>query len=252
MSTFRSIIGKLGPRWLTTGDGELVLYSVALVADAFAERAKLGLLARFPDDAPEDALPRIGRDRRIVRGIAEGASSYAGRLRIWLDSWRSAGSAPSLLRQLRGYLGTAPTLRTVDNTGNWTTLSTADALSWVLQGTWDWDGLSTRWWRFWTIVDSSAGPFSDDGTWADSGTWDDGGTWDTDATPEQVATVRELVRTWSAAHAVSQWIVVSLDGEKFNPADPGPTDGTWGNWSKVVGGVQVPARYAGASYWDGA
>ena len=251
MATFRTVVRSLGPRWLTEGEGELVLYSVALVADAFAQRAKLGLLARFPDSAPEDALPKIGHDRRIVRGIEESASSYAGRLRLWLDSWRGAGGAPALLRQLRGYLGAAPTLRTVDNTGNWTTLSTANALSWALRGTWDWDGLSARWWRFWTVVDSSAGPFSDDGTWDDPGTWDDGGTWDTTATPEQVETVRQLVRTWSPAHAVSQWIVVSLDGLHFDPLDVGPDDGTWGAWSKVGGGVQVPARHDGASYWDG-
>ena len=257
MATFRSIIRALGPRWLTDGDGELVLHAVGTLADAFAERAKLGLLARFPSTSPSDALPLIGADRRIVRGISEGAESFAERLRGWLTSWRSAGSALSVLRQLRGYmLGATPTLRIVDNTGNWTTLSTSDVASWALRGAWNWDGLSARWWRFWTIIDSSSGPFTAGPNIGDPSLWGGaigtpGYTIGTTATPEQIASIRAIVNTWAAAHAVSRWIIISLDGAHFTPGDPAP-DGTWGPWSKNVGGAQTATRYSGARYVDGA
>lgn len=250
--SLRSALREISPPWLRADVSERVMHPFGIVLDVVTEWAWQGMRSRFPGVAPADALPVHGRDRRIVRGITEGAAPFAERLRIWLDSWSIAGSSLSVLRQLRGYLSAStPALRIVDNSGNWTELDGADVVTRTPLGSWDWDGDSTSWWRYWPIVDSSAGPFASEGTWGDGATWGDGGTWGTTATPEQVANLRALLRRWAGAHAVPQWVIVSLDGAHFVPGDPGP-DGTWGTWSKNVAGTQVPTRHGGARYMDGA
>jgi hypothetical protein len=45
-----------------------------------------------------DALPFIGRDRRIVGGLVEHPADYAERLRKWLDSWRRRSASSSSSR----------------------------------------------------------------------------------------------------------------------------------------------------------
>src|SRR5689334_12421730 len=60
-----------------------------------------------------DALPLIGRDRRIVRGWTETSWDYAERLRLWRSpdkGWLRAGTAFGLLWQIRGILGPNPPL----------------------------------------------------------------------------------------------------------------------------------------------
>ena len=109
---FRASRKKLVPAWLVEGEGELVGYTVDVLKDAFVERLRKGLLARFPQNdptgqttAPDDALAAMGRDRRIVRGFNETPQTYAVRLIRWLDDWKTAGNPFSLMQQLAGYCG---------------------------------------------------------------------------------------------------------------------------------------------------
>lgn len=264
---FRSVFYKLAPSWLTTGDGERVLFSLGVLLDGFVERARLGLLARWPEyDPPADALAAMGRDRGIIRGINESADAYAVRLIPWLDAHKKRGTAFELIRQIRAYLGGNITVRTVDERGNWYTIDADGVQSYVLDaGNWDWDGSTppTKRGRFWVIIyppDTAAAVFKVGPTWGDpslwGGAWGTAGyTWGSTATPDQVQSVRAIVREWKPAGTRCSHIILAFDPASFDPAGaPGAPlpDGTWGKASKVSGGTYVPARLTTARYWPGA
>lgn len=124
MITFRQLRQTMNlPSWMTDGESGLVGYALDAVKDAFVERARNGLLIRFPQQgpdgtpAPDDALAASGRDRRIVRGINEAGATYAARLVRWLDDWRTAGNPFAMMQQLAAYTGPGPAFRTVDVRG---------------------------------------------------------------------------------------------------------------------------------------
>lgn len=263
---FRSVFYKLAPSWLTTGDGERVLYSIGLLLDGFVERVRLGLIARWPEyDPPADALAAMGRDRVIVRGVNEDASAYGTRLIPWLDAHKKRGTAFELIRQIRAYLGGGIMVRTVDERGNWYTIDADGAQSYMLaQGNWDWDGSAapTQRGRFWVIIyppDSASAVVKPGPEWGDPSLWGGawgaaGYTWGTNATPDIVASVRAIVREWKPAGTTCSHIIVAFDPASFEPSDPPGAplpDGTWGTNSKVSGGTYVPARLTTARYWRG-
>jgi hypothetical protein len=256
MARFRYSFGKFMPSWLTTGDGELVAYSLRLVVDADAQRAKEGALARFPQHGPNGALSHDGRDRKIVRGIEEPADSYAGRLVAWLDSHRTRGNPFALCRQIRAYCNAAVRVRTVDQRGNWFTLERDGTESFVLDtGNWHWDAAYTDadWGRFWVIIYPTADnePWAIGDVWGSQwgGAWGSSGyTWGTTATPGQVAAVRQIVRDWKPAGTRCECVIIAFDDSSFDPAAPEP-DGDWVNF-----GVGVPRqknRLSTARYWAG-
>lgn len=250
---------KMWPSWLTTGEGELVLASLALLIDDYGERAYAGLRAHFPGYAPPDALPKIGRDRILVRGIDEPAEAYAERLTGALDDLRTRGSPFALLRQLRHYLQADCVVRTVDRRGNWFTIA-ADGTESYVQGAlnWDWDGEPlTSWSRFWVIIYPVDGtdPWAVSGDVGDATLWGDGlvgnagRTVGTTATPSQVAAVRAIVREWKPAGTTCEWIIIAFDDATFTPAGATDPSGDWGTWGNHSGSA---VRLASARYWKGA
>ena len=263
---FRTARQFMGPRWLVgQGDGQLVGYALDTVKDAFVERLRLGLLARFPQQdpygtpAPDDALAAIGRDRRMVRGINESSASYAARLLLWLDTWNTAGNPITLMKQLAAYCGPLPNFRTVDVKGNWYSLTAGVPSVSLNQANWDWDGnplALTYWSRFWVIIYPN-------GLWTQGPNWGDPGaqwgtperTWGSTATVDQVQTIQGLVRDWKPAGTTCVNIILAFDNTSFNPATArdgaGLPNGTWGHWSTTVNGQRVPSRLSTARYWDG-
>lgn len=257
-TSFRQARSKLTPRWLSEGEGGLVGYSLDLVKDAFAQRVYLGLLASMPETAPDDAIVKMGRDRRVIRGIFESKEAYVERLLRWLDDRRKQGTPLELLNKLAEYLGPNVKLRLVDNRGNWFTRNIDGTFTVLLkQENWDWDSaqiddFDARWSRFWVIIYPHAGlwtttvPDWGTGEWADGDTPSIGST----ATREHVETVRAIVADWKPVRARCVNIIVAFDAASFDPASPEP-DGTWHRASKNVAGVQVPARLDTARYWAG-
>ncbi len=265
---FRLLRRFLAPRWLTTGEGELVGYALDLIKDAFVERLRLGLFFKLPQNdpeglttPPEDALAALGRDRRVVRGLNESPQDYARRLVRWLDDRRTAGNPYTLMRKLAEYLGPLPSYRTVDNRGNWYSRAADGTETAVLdEGNWNWDGHPERWSRFWVIIYPNGLWNIDAYDWGDAAGpgWGEAttGTWGSTAPSEHVGTVRFLVNDWKPAGTRCVNIIVAFDPASFDPSEavsaPGMPNGLWGGWSKIVGGVSVPARLATARYWDGA
>lgn len=254
MKTFRTIRKSLAPRWLTEGAGELVGYSLDLLKDAFAERARLGLLVRFPQQdaigtpGPNDALTAMGRDRRVVRGIGETDTTYAARLSQWLVDRRRAGNPYVLMKQLAAYLGsTGASFRTVDVRGNWYSRSATGVETASLNtGNWNWDGATARWSRFWVIIYPGA-VWAAESTWG-TGLWGDTtGTCGSTATPDHATTLRAIVDDWKPGGTRGN-IVLALDAASFSPTAPEP-DGAWGKWYKYSAGTAVPSRLSTGRYF---
>ena len=249
---------RLAPRWLTTGDGGTVLASLALMADDYAARAKLGLLARFPQYAPDDtSLGALGRDRRIVRGIGESATAYSARLVRALDDLATRGNPYALLGQVQAFLGQPCVVRTVDRRGNWYSLDETGArFGFPGLANWDWDAIPATpyWGRFWLIIYPVGGtlPWAETGLFGAAGAVAESDTLGTTATPGEVSALRNIIREWKPAGTTCEWIVVSYDDSEFTPGVPTATDSLWHNWSKVVGGVRVASRFANARYFSGA
>jgi hypothetical protein len=255
---FRRIFKKLLPTWLSSDEGELVNYSIGLLLDAFAERARQGVLARFPSYAPPDAYPYLGRDRKIVRGIDEAAESFVPRLLVWLDEHLVRGNPLALCRTIRAYCNAPVRVRTVDANGNWFCVDRDGTESYLLdQQNWNWDGVpaSPHFSRFWVIIYPADGvPWAAvEGTIGDAHPGQigrPGETIGTTATPEQVTAIRAIIREWQTDGTRCEWVIVAFDDASFDPAAPEP-DGTWGRWGKYVAGNYVPARLTTARYWSG-
>lgn len=252
----RHQLRNIAPGFLKRGErGQALLFSLGLVLDGLAEWALQGVLARFPYKAPPTALPALGRDRRIVKGFDETNGAYRVRLVKWLDSWRKAGHAYSVLEQLAGVLAPHEVrIRIVTNTGLWYERDSDGTLSWSRgdSNAWNWDDAPELWSRFWVIIYPLDDVWEPEDVWG-VGTWGDGGTWGTTAELSQVAAVRSLIRTWKPAHARCEWIVIAFDDATFDPSDDStyPIDGTWGPWGEVGTDPRTPSRYASARYWDG-
>lgn len=82
-----------------------VIYGIGYAADKLAELATFAVGVRHVANCPDDAIPYHGRDRRLIRGPSESASSFRLRLfRAW-DAWSQAGSVAGVVSQLQAYLG---------------------------------------------------------------------------------------------------------------------------------------------------
>jgi hypothetical protein len=157
--SFLTAFQKYVPSWLSKGEGGLVGSSLAQQMEDMRVRAKLALVARFPEYAAayvdDAALAAIGRDRRIVRGINEPAASYAASLVRAIDDHRTQGNPYTMLRQIQAYLQARCVVRTVDRRGNWYSLDAdGNPRARSKTGNWDWDGraASPEWARFWVII----------------------------------------------------------------------------------------------------
>lgn len=253
-TSFRSLFKWLVPSWLSTGEGEIVLHSLALIKDAFSARVRHGLNARFPTRSGPSALALTGSDRGIIQGRSEIDAHYAARLIAWRypRGHRVRGSAWALLEQMGEYYGGIHCY-TVDASGNVFDRTNDGVESYTTQAPWTW-GTDPGWARFWVVLDPGADfPMGEQPDLGDPDLW--GGELglpgftlgQTGALPEDVVALRRLMRgrAWKPAGSRAEWFLVSLDGTV-----PAP-DATWTRWSKNVAGVQVPARrQAGIRFWS--
>lgn len=257
----RYFIDRHVPRWFRNRVGKSVAYrflaSIAAAFDALTEWLVQGAQARMPGQGTPTALPAIGRDRGFLRGFAQSDAIFAGRNLTWIEAHKHVGHPFEVLRQLRGYLSPyAVKVRHVDNSGNWHTIK-ADGteVRQKLPGSWNWDGDSTSWWRFWVVIYPPAD------LWAQWETWD-GTQWGGDFADDQdtigqqapfdvCEDIRAIVRTWKAQHAFCPMIIIAYDEADFNPLDAGTLpDGTWG---KPYDDSDPPelTRNQNARYWEG-
>lgn len=273
MSGLRNLVHKAGPGWLTKETIEVggeavevdnrVLWTTFLINDALGARQQMGTQAKWPNFAPADALAYIGRDRLIVRGPDESEAAYEARLIRYLSDHRVRGNPWALMEQIRGYCSPhAIKVRTVDEHGNWRLIDSDGTRSVVKGDDWDWDSsaLTDAWGRFWLIIEPAslsdpwaAGPdIGDVDLWGGAiGT--PGFTIGSTATPNDVSSVRSIVKAWKRAGVKCLNIIICLRSGQFVPASSGNPDGSpsWANYSTNSGGTQVPVRDFFGRYWLG-
>lgn len=236
LKTFRDTLEAMAPPWLRGTWGSRLLYSFGVSIDALIDSVTYGIKARFPEHAPSDALPYLGRERQIRRGFAESDASYAQRLTQWVDDRRVRGCAQATMRQLQGYLtGHDVNFRTVNGHGSWHTLDyLGNATHYHKDPTnWDWDGVTASWSRYWVIIYVPSSLATVDGDWGDPGDWGDGGAWGTTLTVDQCLTIRSIIAEWNPPHADCPEIILAFDLGSFSPsgAGAGYPAGDWDMWA---------------------
>jgi len=257
---YREGILALAPSWLVSD--ARYLYSQGVQRDGIAEWFRLGILQRFPDYTDANGLAALGRDRGIFRGRTETDDAYAVRLRQYIATWRLAGNAPTLLRQLWALLndGSTVRIRYVVNgyDGNasdvtqfadwWTIDETGLSKVRASPSNWDWDGDSLGYGkqaRFWLIVYRLGFTIP---KWGDDppGLWGAPG-WYWGTSEEEVSWIRDLydvVRAFRAAgSALGPWLGF---GGGLIIADPNETSSPWG-----AGGPFDPSLPPGYPMPDG-
>jgi hypothetical protein len=222
---FRRVFKALGPGWLTSGDGEKVLYSVGVMLDATLERARQALVARFPEYAEtEDALGYLGRDRLIIRGRNESAARYAKRLVEWRYplGHRVRGNAYAMLRQIRAYFLDQTAQFTVDRRGTWHAIDAAgnETRASDTGAFFGGDDLpETDWARFWLGIDRPPGWSYPSQLLGDPDLWGGVLTEDSEyvigldgATQSDIQALRAIARDWKMAGSNAEYLYVLLQG----------------------------------------
>jgi hypothetical protein len=191
----------------------------------------------------------------LDRGPTETDASYIERLRGAFDTWRVAGNAFELLRQLQAYFSPVPRLMyLVSDQSVWHTSTALLVLSKlrVVPANWKWDAFTLsaapRWWRTWVIIDSRDGKWTSwtcgSGQLCGTTTYTCGST----ATPFEVQSIRTIVARFKPGDKHCMNIIIMLP--TFSPFDPALAPGVApnpnGNYDDVF------SRARPAAYWDGA
>lgn len=257
---FRNILPFVVPRWLSTDDGEKVLFTLGMLKDAATERLRQGLEARFPTRASGTALALIGDMRGIPRGRDETNPHYAARLKAWRypRGHRVRGNAFALLEQVSEYFGGVKCW-TIDTKGSYRERAVDGTQTADNRGAaaWDWDSLSSSLWgRFWIGIDpTSVSPalmgetpaFGDPALYGGALGDDDYTIGQTGVTAYDVEAIHGLFggkHPWYPLGTRPEWVIIQLDGTEQTP------DATWENWSKDNGTHKIPSRYTGWRYWS--
>lgn len=254
MFNFRAIARSLGPSWLLSeGHGERVAYTISVLLDAFMQRAKEGLEARFPSRTSPSGQALIGQDRGILKGKTETYEHYAARLKRW--RWprghRVRGNAFALLEQIAEYFG-GMRCYTIDPKGTIDLREFDGTESTSYDNEWDWDGTpaTPNWARFWIVLDPAPDhpeiipwPTLGDGAW---------GSLDPQVnrlkclghqgiTPDDARAIKGLLRgriQWRPGGTRKEWVIVAL--EPTSGGGPVP-DGEWATYQ---------GRSAAFRYWN--
>jgi hypothetical protein len=233
-----------------------LLYTIALHFDAIVDWTVRGVTARYPELAPPDALPALGRERGIRRGFSEAVHSYRARLMVWLVSRKSRGNAYALMDQLAGYMSpNAGRIRVVNANGHWFTREPDGTRAWSARtpSNWIWDLYYAAWSRYWVIIYPPTELWTTR-RWGGGHRWGSAAAWGSTILPEQARALREVVAEWNPPHAACWRIVLAFDSEVFDPALPagaGNPNGDYYYWHKDSAAVAVRARDARGRYCAG-
>ena len=277
----RDLAATISPSWLQGANGARYMYLAPVLMDAQVDRVEQGVRLKMPQKCDPTALPYIGRDRTIVRGVSESDESFALRCKTAPYDWHFAGVAGSgIMQALRGYLSpAAPMIRVVwaaNNTNRptqWAWLPDGSArgdtpTSISTMGTspywctWYWDAIDNRR-RCWVIiyVNATGAPWVTTGTiYGTARTYGDGHLYGLGGiTAAQVQTIRALCKTWKAAHARVENIIVCFSSTSLDPLYSGSLpganatlpNGLWANYGKASGSLYTQARFSTSRYIEG-
>lgn len=208
---------RISPPWLQRTRGGALMGAFGDVLDAELETTAEGARARFPGKETT-ALPTIGRERRISRGISETDAVYASRLRRWWIDHQKRGGAIAMLRQLEAFWATSPKRVSLRYpSGVWWTLGTDGTITKSTHST---NADLTRWARLQVVYElpSNLGTIS----------------------YSLYSSMMQVPREWIAGHVLLTVLAVRPGGEMWCD------DGLWENDGVLWGGgIVVSDLYPG-------
>lgn len=244
-SSFDELWRLISPPWLLRPWGEKLVTTFAAAQDEHHARSKASVKARFPTQAPGDALESIASDRGLPRAVNETLADWRARLASAWDLWPDAGTDRGILRALHWagfddctafppYDPQDPSY--VRDPAQTVIIATAYDLGAAGRP----DAPNTSWSVFWVLVDGGANNINLDlhtwddptgwdtwGTGTDPDNWDDYGTWDFDEPLSTIEGWRSAIRTWKPAHALCPHILVFNGPSTW--ADIWGSFGAWGD-----------------------
>lgn len=227
------------PEWLQGTNGYRLLFAIGTQYDALVEAANHAVRCRYPGLVdPVNSLPRIGKDRKLRRGLFEGIDSYSLRLKNHLDVNRRRGLGLVMLEQLK--LLTAPFAfdawivhnRGTDSTPNEVGIAMKHSASGVYSNyetDWHWDDTGDLS-RFWVILSWPTTLLELDGYWGDPGEWGDGGYWGVEgSTGQYLVNVQTIIQDFAPAHMKCEAIITVPEAD-IATFWASPPDGDWDRW----------------------
>ena len=176
------------PPWLQRAIGGAFIRGLGDPLDTVRDLTAEAVDARFPRATRPDALPYIGRDRKIIRGLNEPAATYAVRLRRWLTDHKTRGGPYALLRQLEAYYASSPRqIELVYHSGTRYTLDPTtldvDGLGTITRDaiTWRTGSDPLKWSMAWVFIRYDAAPA---------------------VTYDEAQSVIAIVNDWTAGHVI--------------------------------------------------
>lgn len=225
MSGYRDYLTKLVPPWLQRAAGSLFLGAHGDALDELVAKAKDATKAGFVGLAPSDALPYHGLERLLPRWPTETDAEHRARLVAAWDTWATAGTSDGPLDEGGSY-GLAGMLRAA--------LPGATVL--IRPYNYPYRGPLRRgyWSEFWVVLKNTGWLRR---TFGDGSKWRDGSTWGSTATRAEVEMVKNIIRTFKAAHEWCPAVVISFGGR------------TWGDGAKFGASGVVWDASANSLYW---
>lgn len=226
---------ELFPAGIARGEGETLQTVLGRTHDGITEAWRQSVWLSLPSLCPEGALGRLGRDRGIVRGLAEPEANYRDRLKRWRQDHRLRGGQPALLSQAYAAL---PATRwySIDARGTLYSTDNGEDFS-IFKGLiWDWDGepLLPNWARFWLLVVLPEGaepwPSFADGAWGAAIKDPDVMIGAKGVHPGQIQAIKALTShdsqpSWTAAGRQPMVLTMIFPGDNFPVAG-----GDWDSW----------------------
>lgn len=187
------------PPWLLGEWGERLMIVLGIAKEVQSQRTRDAVKARFVHLAPVDALPDLGKDRKMLRAPGETDDGYRERLLNAFDIWATAGTEAGLLELFR-------------------VAGATDVTIWEDQ---DVGGALGHWARF-AIYVAEPHPYTAPKTWG-SFAWGDGTCWGF-GDDAAITYTKEVIRRWKPAHTRCVGIAVvwaGVDGLSIIRIDDG-------------------------------
>lgn len=250
--THRHTAYELVPKWARGFFLGGLLYAINLVFDELYDMLLAAVWIRFPNRYSPESMRRLGSERGLRRAPLESDDSYADYLKRWWDLSKTSGTFWSLLERVQHFFAPAGAdVRVVCNDGRYYRIAPNGDRT---KGTtsWNWDGHSEKWSRFWLIIDNTdvgatgtdrkvlqpGDTVRNDDYLVGSDVLNRGGALSY-ALPD-AKEIQAILEAERCPHAFCDCVIVILDSNAFweNP----PNTGDWDRWVR---------RSTQALYWEG-
>lgn len=256
-------IANLGPWFVQNRNIGAFLEAVGATLDGGIEQLTQGLRLSQPLRSDSSAQPYQSQDRVIRIYPTEPDESKRYRLSQFWQLRRQFGTHHGEMNNIRPmFLPATPVTRIVHQAGDgssatWHTLDAAGTYSVHRQtpSNWDWDGVASKWSRFWVIVYTDQLGLPTPPDWDGGELWDGGAIWDGGLTFEQISDIVSGIKEAKSAHSVLWGLILASDPNSFDPTrvavtyPDGSTSLPVGNWGYVIdNSTGQPTREPSASY----